>query len=101
MTESENHKPFIGGIDAVVAGMQRFSHFAMATTFDVFIVHEDKNYAQQAAQEAFRLTDRLENEFSRFIENSDISQIGNLAAHQSLRLGLDSFQCLKICQADM
>jgi thiamine biosynthesis lipoprotein len=98
MTESENHKPFIGGIDAVIPGMSRFSHFAMATTFDVFIVHEDKNYAQQAAEEAFHLTDRLEGEFSRFIENSDISQIGNLAAHQTLRLGLDSFRCLKLCQ---
>jgi thiamine biosynthesis lipoprotein len=98
MTESENPKSFVGSIDAVIPGMSRFSHFAMATTFDVFIVHEDKNYAQQAAEEAFRLADRLENEFSRFIENSDISQIGNLASHQKLRLGLDSFRCLKLCQ---
>ncbi len=96
MTESENPKPFIESADALIPGMLRFSHNAMATTFDVFIVHEDKGYAQQAAEESFRLADRLEGEFSRFIENSDVSQIGNLAAHQTLRLGLDSFQCLKI-----
>jgi len=96
MTESEKSKPFIDSTSALVPGMLKFSHNAMATTFDIFIVHEDKNYAQQAAEEAFRLTDKLEGEFSRFIENSEISQIGNLAARQTLRLGLDSFQCLKI-----
>jgi thiamine biosynthesis lipoprotein len=98
MTEFENPKPFVDSAGALVPGMLQFSHNAMATTFDIFIVHEDKGYAQQAAEEAFRLIDRLEGELSRFIENSDISQIGHLAAHQKLRLGLDSFRCLKLCQ---
>lgn len=96
MTEAEKPKPFIGDIDALIPGMLRFSHTAMATTFDVFIVHEDNRYAQQAAEETFRQIDKLEGQFSRFIENSDISQISGLSAGQSLRLGLDSFQCLKI-----
>jgi len=98
MTEQENPKPFVSSIDAVIPGMLRCSHLAMATTFDVFIIHQDSRYAQQAAEEAFREIDRLEDEFSRFIENSDISQISGLGAGQLLRLGLDSFKCLKIAQ---
>lgn len=77
-------------------GLRRFSHEAMATTFEVFILHEDGHYAQQAAQAAFDRLDQLEQELSRFIENSDISRINNLAAGQSLRIGLDTFECLQL-----
>jgi len=79
-----------------IPGMQRFSHEAMATTFEVIILHEDARYAQQAARAAFDELDRLEQEFSRFIENSDISRINNLAPKGSLRVGLDAFECLQI-----
>ena len=79
-----------------IPGMQRFSHEAMATTFEVIILHEDARYAQQAAQAAFDELDRLEAELSRFIENSDISRINNLAPKGSLRVGLDAFECLQI-----
>jgi thiamine biosynthesis lipoprotein len=76
--------------------MKRFSHEAMATTFEIIIVHEDERYAQQAAAAAFDEVDRLEGELSRFIENSDISRINNLPANQPLRLGLDAFECLQL-----
>ncbi len=79
-----------------IPGMQRFSHEAMATTFEVIILHEDARYAQQAARAAFDELDRLEQELSRFIENSDISRINNLAPKGSLRVGLDAFECLQI-----
>jgi len=79
-----------------IPGMQRFSHEAMATTFEVIILHEDARYAQQAARTAFDELDRLEQELSRFIENSDISRINNLAPKGSLRVGLDAFECLQI-----
>ena len=79
-----------------IPGMQRFSHEAMATTFEVIILHEDARYAQQAARAAFDELDRLEAELSRFIENSDISRINNLAPKGSLRVGLDAFECLQI-----
>ena len=79
-----------------IPGMQRFSHEAMATTFEVIILHEDARYAQQAAQAAFDELDRLEAELSRFIENSDISRINNLAPKKSLRVGLDAFESLLI-----
>ncbi len=75
----------------------RFSHNAMATVFEIFAIHDDVGYAEQAAQEAFRELDRLELELSRFIENSDISRINNLRKNQSTQIGLDAFECLKQC----
>lgn len=74
----------------------RFSHEAMATTFEIFIPHEDTRYAQQAAWEAFDEIDGLEAELSRFIENSDISRLNNLAAGQSLRVGSAALECLRL-----
>jgi thiamine biosynthesis lipoprotein len=79
-----------------IPGMKRFSHEAMATTFEVIIVHEDDRYARQAATAAFDEVGRLEGELSRFIENSDVSRINNLPANQPLLLGLDTFECLQI-----
>jgi len=76
--------------------MKRFSHEAMATTFEVIIVHEDERYAGQAAVAVFDEVDRLERELSRFIENSDVTRINSLPANQPLQLGLDTFECLKI-----
>ena len=79
-----------------ITGVPRFSHEAMATTFEVFILHEDGHYAQQAAQAAFDRLDQLEQDLSQFIENSDISRINNLTAGQSIRVSLDTFECLQI-----
>lgn len=79
-----------------IAGLRRFSHEAMATTFELFILHEDGHYAQQAAQAAFDKLDELEQELSRYVENSDISRINNLSAGQSAKVGLDTFECLQI-----
>jgi len=81
-----------------IAGMKRFSHEAMATTFEILVVHEDEVYARHAAAAAFDEVDKLEAELSRFIENSDISRINRLAAGQPLRIGLDAFECLKTSQ---
>ncbi len=78
-----------------VTGAFRFSHRSMATIYEIFIVHEDANYAQQAAHEAFCELDRLEQELSRFIENSDIARINKLPANLSLQLGPAAFECLQ------
>jgi thiamine biosynthesis lipoprotein len=75
----------------------RFSHNSMATLFEIFVIHDDAVYVEQAAWEAFREIDRLELELSRFIENSDISRINNLGKHKSIQIGLDAFECLKQC----
>lgn len=73
----------------------RFSHHAMATLFEVLIVHDDAGYAEQAAFAAFQESDRLEQELSRFIENSDISRINKTPANQPVQIEWDTLACLK------
>jgi thiamine biosynthesis lipoprotein len=79
-----------------ISDIHRFSHDAMATVFEIFIIHDDARYAAQAAWAAFDKLDNIEQSLSRFIENSDISQINSLSAHKSLQLGPDAFQCLHL-----
>ena len=79
-----------------ISAAHHFSHEAMATVFEIFIVHDDARYAGQAAWAAFDELDKIEQNLSRFIENSDISQINNLPAHRPLQLGLDAFRCLQL-----
>jgi thiamine biosynthesis lipoprotein len=74
----------------------RFSHAAMATVFEVHCVHDDARYAAQAAQAAFDLVDRLEQEMSRFLGNSDISRINHLATGQGARVSPWTMECLEI-----
>ena len=99
MTEPERHTDYIESQPPAVPGMKRFSHEAMATTYEVIVVHDDEKYARQAAAAAFEEVNRLEAELSRFIPNSDVSRINNLPANRPLILGLDTFECLKLsCQ---
>jgi len=76
----------------------RFSHEAMATVFEVHCVHEDAGYARQAAQAAFDLVDRLEQQMSRFIANSDVARVNGLAAGQSARVSPATMECLGIAR---
>ena len=61
-----------------IANLRQFRHNAMAATFEVFVVHQDAVYAEQAAWAAFEELDRIEGNLSRFIENSDVSRINSL-----------------------
>jgi len=76
----------------------RFAHGAMATIFEVYCFCEDKTYAQQAADAAFDVVDRLEQELSRFIENSDISRINALDLGESTRVSPWTMECLLIAR---
>jgi thiamine biosynthesis lipoprotein len=96
MTEPQPETRYVQSDCHSIAGMKRFSHEAMATTFEVIVVHEDARYARQAAAAAFDEVDRLEADLSRFIESSDISRINNLPANQPLLIGLAAFECLQI-----
>ncbi|TKJ35720.1 MAG: hypothetical protein CEE38_14005 [Planctomycetes bacterium B3_Pla] len=97
MTEQRQEETcFVRSDCSSIAGMKRFSHEAMATTFEIIVVYEDERYARQAAAAAFDEVDRLEGDLSRFVENSDISRINNLPADEPLLLGLDAFECLRI-----
>jgi len=75
-----------------------FNHHAMATQFQVRLASEDRQYAAQAAQAAFAVTDSLESRLSRFRASSDISQAAQLLPGQKLRLSEPVFACLEIAQ---
>jgi thiamine biosynthesis lipoprotein len=79
-----------------IENLHRFKHGAMAAAFEIFIVHRDRVYARQAAQAAFDELDRIENNLSRFIENSDVSRINSLSKGRPLQIGLSAFECLQI-----
>jgi thiamine biosynthesis lipoprotein len=87
---------FLSCVPDSISAAHRFSHEAMATVFEIFIVHDDAHYAGQAAWAAFDELDKIEQNLSRYIDNSDISQINRLAAGQSLKLSLDAFRCLQL-----
>lgn len=96
MTKERQEPCFVRSDCQPIPGLKRFSHEAMATTFEILIVHEDERYARQAATAAFNEVDRLEGDLSRFRENSDITRINNLPTHQPLKVGLDVFECLQL-----
>jgi thiamine biosynthesis lipoprotein len=79
-------------------GARRFAHQAMNTEFEIFCVHADGDYAQQACWAAFDLLDRLENELSRFIPNSDISRVNHLAAGESVRVSRWTMECIELAR---
>ncbi|MHC4061388.1 MAG: FAD:protein FMN transferase [Planctomycetota bacterium] len=96
MTQPQPEISFVQGDWDSLSDARRFSREAMATTFEIIILHEDALYARQAAFAAFDELNRLEQELSRFIENSDISRINNIPANQPLPIGLDTFECLRL-----
>lgn len=95
MSGSGNELNYVGGQAKLPAGVQRFSHQAMATTFEVLVEHGDKAYAEQAAWACFDEVDRLEGELSRFVENSDISRLNALGVNECLQMGQEGFECLQ------
>ena len=76
--------------------LHRFSHEAMATVFEIHCDHADARYAGQAAVEAFALVDRLEQQLSRFVGNSDVSRVNALAAGEATRVSPWTLECLEI-----
>ncbi len=78
--------------------IHRFTHKAMATLYEILIEYDDKVYAEQAAKAAFDEIDRLEEELSRFLPNSEISMINNLKSGDKLLLSEDPLECLSQSQ---
>lgn len=68
----------------------------MATVYEIMIADEERKFAEGAAYAAFQEIDRLEQELSRFLPNSDITRINNLPPKGSVRIGTDAFQCLRL-----
>ncbi|MFQ6069222.1 MAG: FAD:protein FMN transferase [Candidatus Aminicenantales bacterium] len=73
----------------------RFSHFSMATTFELLTPGGDEEYARQVSQAVFAEVDRLERLFNRFDPCSEIGQINLLKPGQSLMIGVETYECLK------
>ncbi|MGP8175946.1 MAG: FAD:protein FMN transferase [Terracidiphilus sp.] len=91
-------KPVMAAAPAAHCGPRthRFGHQAMASLFEILCVHEDANYARQAANQAFDLLDRLEGDLSCFVENSDIARINNLQAGSTVRVSRNTMECLML-----
>jgi thiamine biosynthesis lipoprotein len=70
----------------------------MNTVFEVHVAHDNPRYAAEAAQAAFALVDRLEDELSRFRPNSDITRINHLPAGAGVRVGEAALECLLIAR---
>ncbi len=73
----------------------RFAHFAMGTTFEILLAEKDEDYARQISQAVFAEIDRIKNIISRFDPTSEIGQINRLRAGQSLRIGVETYECLQ------
>ncbi len=75
-----------------------FESRAMATMYQIFIRYEDKEYASQAAQEAFEQLQDLEQELSYYISNSDITIFNQTAPGKTIRIGEHAWNCARICE---
>jgi len=74
----------------------RFALEAMATTFEILIAGTDKTYANQAAEAVFHEIKRFDTLFNRFDPGSEISLINRLGPGQSMMIGVEIFECLKL-----
>ncbi|MCC6353218.1 MAG: FAD:protein FMN transferase [Verrucomicrobiae bacterium] len=69
---------------------------AMATEFDITIAGWPAREARQAAEAALAELAPLEQELSRYVENSDVSRINRLPAGGSTVVTPETFECLRI-----
>jgi len=76
--------------------VHRIAHEAMSTVFEVVAAGKDEAYVRQAARAAFDEIDRLERLFSRFDPSSEISRLSRLGPGEALRIGVETFDCLKV-----
>jgi len=74
-----------------------FRHEAMGTTFELWIHEGGRRYAEQAAQAAFELLERLEQWLSRYRSNSDIARVNRGAGHHAVTVNPRTFCLLRRC----
>ncbi len=98
MTDGPQEQGILTDAAKVLERAHYFSHEAMATVFELYILCDNAGYASQAARAAFDEVDRLEQEMSRFVENSDIARLNIAAVGQEVQLGPDTFKALTIAQ---
>lgn len=71
-----------------------FQHEAMATYFEITVAGQERDYARQASEAAFRELDRLENTLSRYIESSDIARANRLTRGATTVITHETLECL-------
>ena len=74
--------------------LHRFGHEAMATRFELTLVHPDAAAAAGAAQEVWDDIDNLEQQLSRFISHSDIGVLNGSEAGRVVDLHEAALDCL-------
>ncbi len=67
----------------------------MTTVFEVIVAGQEREYARQAAAAAFREIDRIEKLLNKFDPGSDVGQVNLLKAGESVRVGIDTLECLE------
>jgi len=78
--------------------VHRFTHSAMACVFEARIASADRQYAFQAAREAFEEVDRVEKQLSRFEIYGDVGRINATPPNEPVRIGLEATDCLVLAQ---
>lgn len=71
-----------------------FAHEAMNTTFGLWLRGVDATAAPGIAKMCYELVDSIESRLSRYIDNSEVSQINALSAGETLYLSEECHQCL-------
>lgn len=71
---------------------------AMATEFDIAVAGLPERVARQAIEAALAELVPLEQELSRYVENSDVSRINRLAAGESTVVAAETFDCLEVAE---
>lgn len=72
-----------------------FTHEAMTTQFEVIVAGQEHEYARQASAAVFREFDHIEKLLNKFDAGSDIGQINLLKPGASVRVGLETLECLE------
>lgn len=76
--------------------LHHFSHEAMTTEFEVIVAGQEHEYARQASAAVFREFDRIEKLLSKYDAGSDVGQINLLKPGKSVRVGIETLECLEI-----
>lgn len=77
-------------------GIYSFEHEAMTTEFEVIIAGQDQDYARKTAAALFREIDYIERMLSAYDPGSDVGQINLRNPGESVRVGLETLECLEI-----
>ena len=90
--------PYVAESPYKPAECHRFEHDAMGSSFGLTLCGEEKEYARQVAQACFEEVDRLEQEMSRYVEQSDVSRINALSPGETVLVSPATFDCLELAR---